>query len=75
MKIYKTVITLTVLHTGDLPHDLRYVLEEAEYGNAVGQETERVTTKLPDESVRAELLAIGNDGEFFSDDDGEMVEK
>jgi len=66
VKVHKTVVTITVLHTEPLG-DLVDVLGEMEYGNAIGGETERVHVDLPAESVREELLALGNDGEFFND--------
>jgi hypothetical protein len=67
--IKKTTITFTVLHRADQPLSphLEGVLEETDDGNAVGQETGRQTVDVPDDAVRAELEALGNDGKFFGD--------
>lgn len=67
MKINKTTIMITILHPADekLPYDLSAVLEEMDNGWAVGQETSRDVQSVPDEHVRRELNALGNDGEFF----------
>lgn len=69
MNINKTVITFTVLHRADepLPCGLAHVLEETDYGNAVGLETDRKTVEVPNMDVQSELIALGNDGEFFED--------
>lgn len=69
-EISKTTITLTVLHYSDEPlsPSLEWVLEEIDTGNAVGWETGRVTVAVPADAVRGELLALGNDGEFFNED-------
>lgn len=71
MTVSKTTITFTVLHLSDepLPADLEAVLEATDYGNAVGLETKRETTEIPDDDVQTELLALGNDGEFFDEGD------
>lgn len=65
--VSKTVITVTVLHSTQqpLPLALDAVVEEFTTGNAVGAETRRETTMVPDESVGDELRAVGNDGKFF----------
>lgn len=67
-RVSKTVITVTVLHPADepLPGPLDLLLEEMDSGSAVGQETDRVTTPVPTGLVKDELLALGNDGEFFT---------
>jgi len=77
--ISKTVITFTVLHRtdepitgfdGDGPLDspLGEALARSWDGHAVGAETSVDTTPVDDSSVEAELVALGNDGEFFDDD-------
>ncbi len=70
-EISKTVITFTVLHRTDepLPDSIDAVLEETDSGNAVGWETARVTEGVPEDALRDELLALGNDGKFFEDDE------
>ncbi|GAB4988539.1 MULTISPECIES: hypothetical protein [Mycobacterium] len=70
-RVSKTVVTFTVLHCSDtpLPPSLDAILQETDYGHAVGLETSRVTVDVPEDTVRDELLALGNDGEFFEDDD------
>ena len=72
--IVKTTITITVMHRGDHPltdHDIEEVLYEMREGDAVGWETDRVTEPVPAERVCHELVALGNDGTFFDDDDDE----
>lgn len=69
--IVKTTITITVLHRDDnamTDHDIEEVLYEMRDGEAVGWETGRVTEPVPAEKVYDELVALGNDGEFFDDD-------
>ena len=83
--IAKTQITFTVLHRADDPvlsgkefigeYDrptdglLGYVMQEAWDGGMVGIESDPVTTPVAPGDVKAELLAMGNDGEFFSEED------
>lgn len=70
--IVKTTITTTVLHREDNPmtdHDIEEVLYEMREGEAVGWETGRVTETVAAEHVLDELVALGNDGTFFDDDD------
>ena len=81
--ISKTTISFTVLHrTGDegleeasqrnydhyLDSPLGYILQEAWDGGMVGIESEPVTIAIPDDHVREELLAMGNDGTFFEEE-------
>lgn len=71
-QIIKTVITITVLHRADNPmteYDIEEVLYEMREGEAVGWETDRVTEPVAAEQVPDELVALGNDGTFFDDDD------
>lgn len=64
--IAKTVYTFTVLHPADAPlDDLGHALYEASEGNAVGDVTAETTVTLVPDAVRSELIALGNDGEFF----------
>jgi len=70
--IVKTTITITVVHRADNPltdHSIDEVLYEMQEGDAVGWETGRVTEAVPAERVCDELVALGNDGTFFDDDD------
>lgn len=78
--ISKTTYTFTVLHRTDEPimgdddfdgpfgGDLGAALQRSWDGNAVGAIVEEFTVEVPDERVPAELVALGNDGEFFIDD-------
>lgn len=67
--ISKTTITFTVLHRTDEPiEDLAEALARSFDGHAVGLETASATITVPDEQVPAELVALGNDGEFFDHD-------
>ena len=71
-EIAKTTYTFTVLHPADAPPDgLMDALQEATEGNAVGDVTGIVTVAVPRSRVRDELQELGNDGEFFDDDDNE----
>lgn len=68
--IRKTTFTFTVLHREDAPlADIEDVLREASDGHAVGAVADVHSTNLPTEAVRAQLLALGNDGTFFDDDE------
>lgn len=72
--IVKTTITITVLHRADNPMtdcDIEEVLYEMREGEAVGWETGRVTETVAAEQVPDELVALGNDGTFFDDDEEE----
>lgn len=72
--IVKTTITITVLHRADNPMtdcDIEEVLYETREGEAVGWETDRVTEPVAAEQVPDELVALGNDGTFFDDDEEE----
>lgn len=82
-RISKTTVTFTVLHRTedfplkdeffgeyDNPYDgvLGYLMKEAWDGGMVGLESDPVTTPVPDDHVKDELRAMGNDGTFFDDD-------
>jgi len=70
--IVKTTITFTLLHRADNPLD-EYTIEEVLYetreGWAVGWETGRVTEPISPDRVADELVALGNDGTFFEDEE------
>ena len=69
--IVKTVITFTVLHRADnVISDLETALYQANEGDAVGWETGCTSELVDPERVVDELVALGNDGLFFDDDDG-----
>jgi hypothetical protein len=84
-KIKKTTMTFTVLHRADafpLPDDefwgeydgpyagpLGFLMQEAWDGGMVGIESDGVTVDVPDDQVETELIAMGNDGTFFEEDD------
>lgn len=69
-EISKTVFTFTVLHPTDEPlWSLEHALSESDDGNAVGWTTGSVTVAVPAGDVAAELIALGNDGEFFDEDE------
>lgn len=68
--IVKTTITFTVLHRADNPMEsLGHAMSESWDGDAVGWETESVTVPVSPDDVVDELVALGNDGTFFDDDD------
>jgi hypothetical protein len=72
--IVKTRITITVLHRSDNPmtdHGIDEVLYEMSEGDAVGWETGRDTVPVDPNDVGAELIALGNDGTFFDEDEDE----
>lgn len=84
--ISKTTFTFTVLHRADEPFEegnedswddnpLGEALARSWDGHAVGRITKQETRdiELP-ETVRSELVALGNDGEFFDDDLDEEVQ-
>ncbi len=77
--ISKTTITFTVLHRTDEPivgfpgdgplcSPLGEALARSWDGHAVGAETSMTTVEVADDKVEDELIALGNDGEFFDDD-------
>lgn len=66
--ISKTTFTYTILHRTDGPvRGLKEAMSRAWDGDAVGGVTEKITVHVPDEQVEDELIALGNDGEFFDD--------
>ena len=70
--IVKTTVTITVLHRADNPltdHGIDEVLYEMSEGDAVGWETDRDAVPVDPKDVLGELIALGNDGTFFDDDD------
>lgn len=82
--ISKTEFVYTVLHRTDEPfsdgYDAGYgedspfcgslaeAMQRSYDGNAVGAETSEVTTPVQNHQVERELVALGNDGEFFDSD-------
>lgn len=64
----KTIITLTLIHDVALQvtamghADLAREMEE---GEAIGAMELVSSTPIPDGEIRRELMAVGNDGEFF----------
>lgn len=79
--ISKTTFTFEVLHRTDEPftwdessgdgpldNNLGEALARSWDGHAVGRITSEVTTPVQNERVEDELVALGNDGEFFLDD-------
>lgn len=74
MPVFKTTITVTVLGEFDAIGDadsffsnasMDRVLQEMEEGDLIGQSHVGETVEVPQSALQAELLAIGNDGEFF----------
>jgi hypothetical protein len=70
MEVSKTTIVLTILHPTDwsMPETIEEWLYEIDQGSAVGQETYNVTEPVPDNEIESELIALGNDGKFFTED-------
>lgn len=69
MTVSKTTYVFTVLHLDDNPMmSLEHALQEASEGHAVGAVIAEAITPLTDGEVQAELIVLGNDGEFFDDD-------
>ena len=79
--ISKTTFTFTVLHRTDQPFDddfqgyepclqgaLGAAMDRSFDGHSVGWVTNEVTEPVPDKKVAEELVALGNDGEFFDED-------
>lgn len=79
--ISKTTFTFTVLHRTDEPFtwdhgngdgalntNLGEALTRSWDGHAVGAVTDETTVPVPSSQVEDELVALGNDGEFFDDD-------
>jgi hypothetical protein len=66
--VQKTTYTYVVYHTADdPPQDMSHAMREAFDGSMVGQViNERIDDVAPDKLVD-ELIAIGNDGEFFEE--------
>ena len=75
-QIKKTIIQVTVLHRGEDSLDgmsLGILGEYIDDGAGIGQSTVISTEVLPGKQVKHELLALGNDGSFFSD--GEDIDE
>lgn len=80
--ISKTTFTFTVLHRTDEPFNDDYdsgydgpfcgsiaeAMQRSFDGNAVGDVTAEETVPVEDADVADELVALGNDGEFFDND-------
>lgn len=67
--IQKSTFTYVVLHRSDeVPESLGDAMVQAYDGGMVGLEIESVTVDIPNENVSDELVALGNDGEFFDSD-------
>lgn len=77
-EVYKTIVQVTVYSrrplTEDERHDIGYLEAEIDYGDMIGS-VKTITSEpvpLPEDVLRDELRAIGNDGTFFDDfDEGE----
>lgn len=66
--ISKTTYTYVVYHrTDDQPDDLGHALAEAYDGSMVGSVIDDRTEPVDPGSLVDELVAIGNDGEFFDE--------
>lgn len=71
--VYKTVVEVTLLTTyEDVAHGtLEEMISEAASGEAVLGYTVTECYALPESEIRQELIALGNDGEFFEEDSEE----
>ena len=71
--VFKSVFRVTVLTTNQhvASGELEEALREIDHGDSIGQ-IERTTLNaiVPADEIRAELLAIGNDGTFFDGEGG-----
>lgn len=79
LPVFRTAILITVLHeardldtaraeiTSMRVHD---ILSEMDDGSFIGATRWEATREIPPAEVRTELLAIGNDGTFFEDEEG-----
>lgn len=73
-KIKKTTFTITVLHRDDVDPagmQLTDVLHEMDEGCMIGTVEHVDTIAVPAAQVANELVELGNDGEFFADDEDE----
>ena len=78
MSIQKTTFTVTVLHDAtENPRnmELETVLEQMDMGDFIGSVHVGDTVDIPNETVREELEAIGNDGTFFQMEETEITYK
>ena len=80
--IHKTEIKITVLSRGPFvvegddndPFDLAAINYAITYGDCLGQTEEISSAQIPADKVVEECIALGNDGEFFNDDEFEDEE-
>ncbi|BBA65179.1 hypothetical protein [Xanthomonas phage XacN1] len=67
--VRKSVLQFVVYHTDDDKlenYTLLDILDECDTGNMIRGSVDTVLSELvPDESLKSELIAIGNDGTFF----------
>lgn len=71
-KIRKTVLQVIVVHEDEFPaewHDLGVLAHQMDEGECVGESRLAHTMPLPENMVQGVLLAVGNDGTFFDDED------
>lgn len=75
MAVYKTVVTVTVLSDYELPDGvtLEEIAAEADDGSMICGCDWGETERVPANQVHQELLAVGNDGSFFGDDDDDAT--
>ena len=64
--ILKTTYTYVVYHEqDDVPLDLRHALSEAMDGSMIGGVAGETTKPVNPDTLKQELISIGNDGTFF----------
>lgn len=69
-KIMRTTVTVTILHPVDETPDglsLEEIGRQMDDGGWIGQSAVTTSDAVPDDAIRAELQALGNDGAFFDD--------
>lgn len=75
MTVYKNTITLVILskdepYNPDGMKDLNDIAYDLSDGDIIGTWWTESNEVVPEDRVRDELIAVGNDGDFFDDDWG-----
>ena len=73
-KIYRTEVTVVVLSEDPLPpgSHLENIVHDMDVGNNIGTHKQGPSVEVTgDEAIVASLVEVGNDGNFFGDEDAE----